>query len=69
MDGVALGFQPQLGRSRFELFGWPVYHPPALWHFYDAYAPSVFVEGAYIAASGGFIAIAVAIAHSVLSVA
>ncbi|MBL6854182.1 MAG: conjugal transfer protein TraG [Alphaproteobacteria bacterium] len=63
-----LGFQPQLGRPWFELFGWPVYYPPAFfwwWYFYDAYAPHVFVKGAYIAASGGFIAIAVAIGMSV----
>jgi len=63
-----LGFQPQLGRPWFELFGWPVYHPPAFfwwWYFYDAYAPRIFVEGAYIAASGGFIAIAVAIGMSI----
>ncbi|WP_291298476.1 conjugal transfer protein TraG [Elioraea sp.] len=63
-----LGFQPQLGRPWFELFGWPVYHPPAFfwwWYFYDAYAPPIFVEGAYIAASGGFIAIAAAIGMSV----
>ena len=63
-----LGFQPQLGRPWFELFGWPIYYPPAFfwwWYFYDAYAPPIFVEGAYIAASGGFIAIAVAIGMSV----
>jgi len=63
-----LGFQPQLGRPWFELFGWPIYHPPAFfwwWYFYDAYAPHVFIEGAYIAASGGFIAIAFAIGMSV----
>src|SRR3546814_3593551 len=24
-----LGFQPQLGRPWFELFGWPIYYPPA----------------------------------------
>jgi len=63
-----LGFQPQLGRPWFELFGWPIYYPPAFfwwWYFYDAYAPHVFIEGAYIAASGGFIAIAVAIGMSV----
>jgi type IV secretion system protein VirD4 len=63
-----LGFQPQLGRPWFELAGWPIYYPPAFfwwWYFYDAYAPSVFVEGAYIAASGGFISIAVAIGMSV----
>lgn len=63
-----LGFQPQLGRPWFELFGWPIYYPPAFfwwWYFYDAYAPHVFIEGSYIAASGGFIAIAVAIGMSV----
>ena len=63
-----LGFQPQLGRPWFELFGWPIYYPPAFfwwWYFYDAYAPHVFIQGAYIAASGGFIAIAFAIGMSV----
>lgn len=63
-----LGFQPQLGQPWFELAGLPIYYPPAFfwwWYFYDAYAPSVFVEGAYIAASGGFISIAVAIGMSV----
>ena len=64
-----LGFQPQLGRPWFELFGWPIYYPPAFfwwWYFYDAYAPPIFVEGAYIAASGGFISIAVAILMSII---
>ncbi|GAA0631492.1 conjugal transfer protein TraG [Sphingomonas ursincola] len=63
-----LGFQPQLGQPWFELAGWPIYYPPAFfwwWYFYDAYAPFVFVEGATIAASGGFISIAVAIGMSV----
>jgi type IV secretion system protein VirD4 len=64
-----LGFQPQLGQPWFELArGVPVYLPPAFfwwWYAYDAYAPSIFVEGAYIAASGGFISIAVAVAMSV----
>jgi type IV secretion system protein VirD4 len=32
---------------------------------FDAYAPSIFVEGAYIAASGGFISIAVAVGMSI----
>ena len=61
-------FQPQLGQPWFELAGWPIYYPPAFfwwWYFYDAYAPPIFVEGAYIAASGGFISIAVAIGMSV----
>ncbi|HQS18377.1 MAG: conjugal transfer protein TraG [Rhodospirillales bacterium 24-66-33] len=63
-----LGFQPQLGEPWFRLVGIPVYYPPAFfwwWYFYDAYAPSIFIEGAYIAASGGFISIAVAIGMSV----
>jgi type IV secretion system protein VirD4 len=63
-----LGFQEQLGPPWFELFGWPIYLPPSFfwwWFSYDAYAPSIFLEGAYIAASGGFIAIAVAIGTSV----
>ena len=64
-----LGFQPQLGMPWFELWGWPVYHPPAFfwwWYAYDAYAPPIFVEGAVIAASGGFAAVIVAILLSVL---
>ena len=63
-----LGFQPQLGAPWFEFAGWPIYYPPAFfwwWYFYDAYAPPIFIEGAIIAASGGFIAIAVAILMSV----
>jgi type IV secretion system protein VirD4 len=64
-----LGYQPQLGRPWFELVpGVPVYLPPAFfwwWYAYDAYAPHVFVEGAYIAASGGFLSIAAAIGMSV----
>jgi type IV secretion system protein VirD4 len=63
-----LGFQAQLGTPWFELFGTPVYHPPAFfwwWYFYDAYAPAIFAKGAFIAASGGFAAIAVAIGMSV----
>ncbi|WP_157016618.1 conjugal transfer protein TraG [Mesorhizobium xinjiangense] len=63
-----LGFQPQLGAPWFEIAGWPIYYPPAFfwwWYFYDAYAPPIFIEGACIAASGGFISIAVAIGMSV----
>jgi type IV secretion system protein VirD4 len=64
-----LGFQPQLGHPWFELIsGVPIYFPPTFfwwWYAYDAYAPQVFVEGAYIASSGGFISIAVAVAMSV----
>ena len=53
-----LGFQAQLGAPWFRLVGMPVYQPPAFfgwWFSYDAYAPEVFNEGAYIAASGGVI--------------
>ena len=63
-----LGFQAELGSPWFELAGHPVCQPPALfwwWFFYDAYAPEVFLEGALIAASGSFVAIAVAIGMSV----
>ena len=63
-----LAFQPELGTPLFKLLGFPVYYPPAFfwwWYGYDAYAPSIFVEGAYIAASGGLIAATVAIGMSV----
>jgi type IV secretion system protein VirD4 len=63
-----LAFQPELGTPWFRLLGFPFYLPPSFfwwWYGYDAYAPSIFVEGAYIAASGGFITVAVAIGMSV----
>ncbi len=63
-----LAFQPQLGHPWFNILGWPVYDPPAIfwwWFAYDAYARPIFVEGAYIAASGGIAAIVVAITMSV----
>jgi len=63
-----LAFQSQLGRPWFEVLGWPLYQPPAFfwwWFAYDAYARDIFVEGAYIAASGGIAAVIVAIAMSV----
>ena len=64
----SLGFQAQLGQPWFELYGLPIYYPPALfwwWYSYEAYAPTVFNIGGAIAASGGFIAIGVAIMMSV----
>ena len=64
----SLAYQAQLGPPWFELFGTPIYYPPALfwwWYFYEAYAPPIFAKGGIIAASGGFIAIAVAIGMSV----
>ena len=63
-----LAFQSRLGRPWFEVFGWPLYQPPAFfwwWFAYDAYARDIFIEGAYIAASGGIAAAAVAVAMSV----
>ncbi len=64
----SLGYQSQLGPPWFVLFGVPVYYPPAIfwwWYFYEAYAPPIFAKGGIIAASGGFIAITVAIGMSV----
>ncbi|MFG1314610.1 conjugal transfer protein TraG [Xanthobacter autotrophicus] len=63
-----LGFQAQLGPAWFNLAGVPVYFPAAFfawWFSYDAYAPDIFNRGAVIAASGGFLAIAVAVSMSV----
>ncbi|WP_296739761.1 conjugal transfer protein TraG [Mesorhizobium sp.] len=63
-----LGYQAQLGHPWFTLFGVPIYFPAAIawwWYFYDAYAPGIFATGGFIAASGGFIAIVVAIGMSV----
>jgi type IV secretion system protein VirD4 len=63
-----LGFQSGLGHPWFEVFGWPVYDPPAIfwwWFAYDAYARNIFVEGAYIADAGGIAAIVVAVTISV----
>jgi type IV secretion system protein VirD4 len=63
-----LAFQPELGRPWLRIFGWPLYAPPAFfgwWLVYDAYAPDVFIEGAYIAGSGGIAAIIVAVGMSV----
>lgn len=64
----SLGFQAQLGPPWFVLFDMPIYSPPAFfwwWYAYDAYAPEIFAKGGMVAASGGFVAIAVAIAMSV----
>ena len=61
-------YQPELGRPWFELLGFKIYYPPIFfwwWFVYDAYAPQIFVEGAFIAASGTFVSIAVAIGMSV----
>jgi type IV secretion system protein VirD4 len=63
-----LGYQAQLGQPMDVWGGVPVYPPPVFflwWYWYDAYAPTVFYEGALIAAAGGFAAIGIAIGMSV----
>ncbi|MCB0068373.1 MAG: type IV secretory system conjugative DNA transfer family protein, partial [Caldilineaceae bacterium] len=63
----ALHFQPRLGPAWFELVGYPVYLPWRLfewWYAYEAYAPDVFNRAGIIAASGGLVGVAVAIAGS-----
>ncbi|MGH7023686.1 MAG: conjugal transfer protein TraG [Caulobacteraceae bacterium] len=63
-----LGFQAGLGHPWFAVLGWPVYQPPAFfwwWFAFDAYARPIFIEGAYIAGSGGIATVVVAIAISV----
>ncbi|MBB3890593.1 type IV secretion system protein VirD4 [Phenylobacterium haematophilum] len=65
---AALGHQAQLGSPWFEIVGFRMYPPPAFfwwWFSFDAYAPDIFLTGSYIAVSGGFAAIVVAIAMSV----
>jgi type IV secretion system protein VirD4 len=65
---AALGQQPGLGPPWFVLAGRPIYPPPAFfwwWFVYDAYAPDIFLRGAAIAASGGVLCVALAIALSV----
>mgnify|MGYP007122149507 CR=1 FL=1 len=66
---AALAYQPELGPPWFVTFGWRIYPPPAFfwwWFSFDAYAPSIFLEGAAIAVSGGLVSIVVAITLSVL---
>jgi type IV secretion system protein VirD4 len=65
---ASLGYQAELGAPWFIAMGYPIYPPPSFfwwWFSFDAYAPHVFDKGGYIAASGSFISIVVAIAMSV----
>ena len=65
---AALAYQSELGPPWFMLGAWRVYPPPAFfwwWFSFDAYAPDIFQTGAFIAVSGGFASIIVAIAMSV----
>jgi type IV secretion system protein VirD4 len=62
-------FQPALGLPWVQLAGFPVYRPELFfiwWYRFDAYAPLVFLEGAMLGAAGGFGAMVVAVAGSVL---
>ncbi len=64
----ALAYQPELGAPWFKFVGYPIYYPPAFfwwWFSFDAYAPDIFLTGAYIAASGGILSVIVAIGMSV----
>jgi type IV secretion system protein VirD4 len=64
-----LAFQSELGLPWFKIESWPFYAPPAFfwwWYHFDAYAPEIFIEGAAIAASGGFLSIAAAMLMSIL---
>ena len=65
---AALAYQAELGPPWFSLLGLPIYHPLDLfwwWYSFDAYAPGIFQTGGYIAASGGFTSIIVAVGMSV----
>lgn len=63
-----LEYQPALGRSWFEVRGWPIYKPWRLfqwWYAYEAYAPGVFARAGALAASGGLFGILAAVVGSV----
>lgn len=62
-----LGYQPRLGEPWFILLSVPVFYPWRLfewWYAYEAYAPALFNQAGILAASSGFLGIAVAIVGS-----
>ncbi len=64
---VSFGFDRALGAPWFVLGETPFYYPWRLfewWFAYEAYAPDVFMRGGAIAASGGMLGAAAAIAGS-----
>jgi len=64
---AALGFDAALGAPWFRVADTPVYYPWRLfeWQYaYEAYAPDIFMKGGAIAASGGILGAAAAIAGS-----
>lgn len=64
-----LAFQPELGPPWILVAGrWPLYAPFLFawwWYEFDAYAPRIFTEGAWIAGSGGVFAFLTAVTMSV----
>ena len=63
-----LAFQPELGPPFGRLLALPLYAPPIFfwwWFEFNAYAPKIFAEGAYIAAGGSLMSVPVAIVLSV----
>jgi type IV secretion system protein VirD4 len=64
---AALAYQPELGPPWFMRSAGGLSAPAFFWWWFsfDAYAPAIFQTGAFIAASGGFVSIAVAIGMSV----
>ncbi|WP_395443817.1 conjugal transfer protein TraG [Caulobacter sp. UC70_42] len=63
-----LDYQPRLGPPWFEIGDQPIYPPPAFfvwWFIYEAYAPAVFLRGAFLAAGGSLAGVAAAIALSI----
>ena len=64
-----LAYQSGLGPAWFRLGGYPIYPPPAFfvwWFVYEAYAPSVFLRGAFLAAAGALAGVAAAIVLSLV---
>lgn len=64
---LALGYQPELGKSWFRVLSHPVYRPWALfgwWFRFEAYAPRVFDTAGMIAGASGFAGCAAAITGS-----
>ena len=64
---ASFGFDRALGEPWFVLGAMPVYYPWRLfewWFAYEAYAPDIFMRGGAIAASGGMLGAAAAIAGS-----
>ena len=63
-----LAFQSQLGAPFGRFLNLPLYAPPAFfwwWFLFDAYAPRIFAQAAFIAAGGSLVSVGVAIAMSV----